>query len=191
VRENILERLFSTCAHRFSWPRRLETGDYYQVCLQCGAEYRYDWSSMRRVERIEAEGRNGGRAHAPSRSGRRSGKKRSWVPRARRLRWNVPIAYREKGKASTEWLHGTTENISHSGVLLRGEVAIEPETPIEMIFQMPSEVTGQAGSNVLCSGSVARSENGERREGSHLLAVTIAGYEFLLNEETAEIEQSS
>ena len=41
------------CSHEFSWPRRQDDGDYYQVCLLCAAEYKYDWKTMRRTERLE------------------------------------------------------------------------------------------------------------------------------------------
>ena len=37
------------CAHEFFWPQRGADGRYYQVCRLCGAEYEYDWNSMRRT----------------------------------------------------------------------------------------------------------------------------------------------
>jgi hypothetical protein len=40
---------FLRCAHRFSWPQTGADGQDYQVCLRCGARYRYDWNSMRQV----------------------------------------------------------------------------------------------------------------------------------------------
>ncbi len=40
------------CPHEFFWPRRAADGHYYQVCLRCGAKYKYDWKSMRRTERM-------------------------------------------------------------------------------------------------------------------------------------------
>ncbi len=45
----LLDVLFSNpCTHQFSWPRRSPKGNYYQVCLICGDEYQYDWSTMSR-----------------------------------------------------------------------------------------------------------------------------------------------
>ena len=38
------------CSHEFSWPRRAPDGDYYQVCLLCATQYKYDWKAMRRTE---------------------------------------------------------------------------------------------------------------------------------------------
>src|SRR6266568_4599778 len=43
------------CSHEFLWPRRAADGHYYQVCLLCGAKYKYDWKSMQRIERVGSE----------------------------------------------------------------------------------------------------------------------------------------
>src|SRR3989441_7896248 len=43
------------CSHEFLWPRRAADGHYYQVCLLCGAKYKYDWKSMQRIERMDSE----------------------------------------------------------------------------------------------------------------------------------------
>src|SRR5437870_6184048 len=43
------------CSHEFLWPRRAADGHYYQVCLLCGAKYKYDWKSMQRMERVDTE----------------------------------------------------------------------------------------------------------------------------------------
>jgi len=34
--------MLGRCSHEFSWPRRSADGNYYQVCLLCAAEYKYD-----------------------------------------------------------------------------------------------------------------------------------------------------
>src|SRR5438045_7223753 len=76
------------CSHEFSLPRRAADGHYYQVCLLCAVEYKYDWSTMRRMERValtEAE---------PATRRRPREKKPTWVPRARRLKLNLPLRYR-------------------------------------------------------------------------------------------------
>ena len=52
---DFISRLLFSCNHQFSWSRRSESGDYYQVCVHCGTEYRYDWSKMRRVEEVSVE----------------------------------------------------------------------------------------------------------------------------------------
>ena len=47
--------MLGRCSHEFSWPRRGADGNYYQVCLLCAAEYKYDWTTMRRTERVEQQ----------------------------------------------------------------------------------------------------------------------------------------
>lgn len=54
MQQKILDVLMlGRCSHEFSWPRRGADGTYYQVCLLCAAEYEYDWTTMRRTERVE------------------------------------------------------------------------------------------------------------------------------------------
>jgi len=45
----------SGCAHEFGWPRKRPDGGHYQVCRLCGAEYAYDWVSMRRGWQVNQE----------------------------------------------------------------------------------------------------------------------------------------
>jgi hypothetical protein len=54
MKERLIQRLLdllfpSACPHEFAWPRKRQTGEHYQVCRLCGAEYLYDWFSMRRL----------------------------------------------------------------------------------------------------------------------------------------------
>ena len=57
--------MLGRCSHEFSWPRRAADGDYYQVCLLCAVEYKYDWTTMRRTERVERKAETGiRRSHA-------------------------------------------------------------------------------------------------------------------------------
>jgi hypothetical protein len=52
---NFLERLLErACSHRFTWPRIDANGHHYQICLLCGTAYEYDWSMMRRTDRLLA-----------------------------------------------------------------------------------------------------------------------------------------
>jgi len=122
--------MLGRCSHEFSWPRRAADGHYYQVCLLCAAEYAYDWKTMRRTERVErADG-------APAPRPRRSHvKKPSWVPRARRLKLDIPLRYRVKNLSN--WYEGTIENISQSGVLVHGPETLPVNALVEMVFEMP------------------------------------------------------
>ena len=47
---------FLSCTHRFSWPQTGADGQDYQVCLRCGARYRYDWTNMRQIEEVKMQG---------------------------------------------------------------------------------------------------------------------------------------
>src|SRR5438105_14456442 len=82
--------MLGRCSHEFSWPRRAADGHYYQVCLVCAAEYKYDWSTMRRTERVQTvrEPTN------TSRRGRSHATKATWVPGARRVKLDAPVSYR-------------------------------------------------------------------------------------------------
>ena len=77
--------MLGRCSHEFSWPRRAADGHYYQVCLLCAAQYQYDWKTMRRTARVqEPEG------EVTTTVRRKTSRKPSWVPRARRLKpWRL------------------------------------------------------------------------------------------------------
>src|SRR5256885_16207475 len=105
--------MLGRCSHEFSWPRRGTDGNYYQVCLLCAAEYKYDWTTMRCIERVEHVKPETGirRSHARER-------RSSWVPRARPLKLDLPLRYRVN--KTSMWHEGVIENISQSGVLFNG-----------------------------------------------------------------------
>jgi len=165
--------MLGRCSHEFSWPRRGADGNYYQVCLLCAAEYKYDWTTMRRTERVE---------HAkPETTIRRNHtreKRPSWVPRARRLKLDIVLRYRVN-KTST-WYEGIIENISQSGVLFIGPQPLPVNALIEMVFEMPEEISGQKNSNVVCQGRVMRAKDSpEVEEGQVGMAASIVDYKFI------------
>jgi len=142
--------MLGRCSHEFSWPRRGADGDYYQVCLLCAAEYKYDWATMRRTERVE---------HAKPETGIRRSHAREKRP---------------------TWYEGTIENISQTGVLFQGPQPLPVNALIEMVFEMPEEISGQKNSNVVCQGRVMRAkEMKETNEGSTVLAASIVDYKFI------------
>jgi hypothetical protein len=123
--------MLGRCSHEFSWPRRgtwtatitrsacsapRNTSMTGQPCAELSA-----WSTPRRRRAIAAATR--------ARSGR------SWVPRARRLKLDIPLRYRVN-KTST-WHEGIIENISQSGVLFNGPQQLPMNALIEMVFEMP------------------------------------------------------
>lgn len=167
--------MLGRCSHEFSWPRRAADGHYYQVCLLCAAQYQYDWKTMRRTARVHETDAEPESTAAIRR--RTSSKKPSWVPRARRLKLIVPIRFRVKNMST--WYQGTTENISQSGVLFHGPQPLPANALIEMVFEMPEEISGQKNSNVLCQGRVIRSKDARDTEDGVGLAASILDYKFL------------
>jgi hypothetical protein len=159
------------CRHEFGWPRRSNEGDYYQVCLVCGAEYGYDWRTM---QRTPARGR-GTAGHAAGKP-----RYRPWQPRERRLRWTCEMEFRRAG--AIVWHPAMVENISRSGVLFHYEEVVQPIARgdgVEMMLEMPPEISGRHGRQVLCTGTVARCLPAVDGKPGMLVAATIAEYRFL------------
>jgi hypothetical protein len=134
---------------------------------------------MHRTERVE---------HAKPETGMRRSHKRekrpTWVPRARRLKLDLPLKFRVN-RTST-WHDGIIENISQSGVLFNGPQSLPVNALIEMTFEMPEEISGQKNSNVMCQGRVMRANdfaaNGKTptpEEGNIGLAASIVDYKFI------------
>jgi hypothetical protein len=159
------------CSHEFSWPRRAADGHYYQVCLLCAAEYKYDWATMRRTERVPVTTAEPGTRRRPRE------KKPSWVPRARRLKLNIPLRYRVKSLST--WSEGTILNLSQSGVLFDGPAELPVNALVEMVFEMPEEISGQKNSQVLCQGRIIRAKEADKNNLGSGLAASILDYKFL------------
>jgi hypothetical protein len=165
--------MLGRCSHEFSWPRRAVDGSYYQICLLCAAEYKYDWKTMRRIERVEAGASSG----EPATKRRAHTKKPTWVPRARRLKLDTPVRYRVKNLGT--WAEGIIENISQSGVLFQGSEQLPLNALVEMVFEMPEEISGQKNSNVLCQARIIRSKDAKDTETAVGLAAAILDYKFI------------
>jgi len=171
--------MLGRCSHEFSWPRRGSDGDFYQVCLLCAVEYKYDWKTMRRTERVEHAAAQGASESASRRRSSHS-RKPTWVPRARRLKLDTPVRYRVKNLGS--WHEGIIQNLSQSGVLLQGPQRFPDNTLVEMVFEMPEEISGQKNSTVLCQGRIIRTkETREAQENAEntSLAASILDYKFV------------
>jgi hypothetical protein len=93
------------------------------------------------------------------------------------LKLDIPLRYRVKNLGT--WSEGTIENISQSGVLFRGPEALPVNALVEMVFEMPEEISGQKNSNVLCQGRVIRSKNANDAPEALSLVVSILDYKFL------------
>jgi hypothetical protein len=150
--------------------------------MLCAAEYKYDWTTMRRTQRLE---------HAkPETTVRRSHtreKRPSWTPRARRLKLDMALRYRVN--STSTWFEGTIENLSQTGLLFSGPQPLPVNALIEMVFEMPEEISGQKNRNVVCQGRVIRSRDvqaptKERPDSdtdtdTGLLAASIVDYKFI------------
>jgi len=170
------------CSHEFSWPRRWPDGEYYQVCLLCGEEYKYDWNTMSRLERVRGLRQMEERPRAGSRPGRvRSRKKPSWSPRARRIKLNgQEMKYREVGTAA--WRRGTVENVSQTGILFRAADVLAENAEVEMVLEMPPEITGQEHLQVIARGMVVRTAPAGNGNGKAAIAAGIWDYRVLHDE---------
>lgn len=169
--------LLGRCSHEFSWPRRAADGQFYQVCLLCAAEYKYDWTTMRRTERVSQESPES----TTTQKRRQHVHKATWVPRARRIKLDAPVRYRVKNLGT--WNEGTIQNLSQSGVLLTASQRFPENTLIEMVFEMPEEISGQKNSKVLCQGRVIRmkepKQKPEQKAEYHEFAASILDYKFI------------
>jgi hypothetical protein len=97
--------------------------------------------------------------------------------RAQRFGIQMRLRYRLSGES--KWWKGTTENISRSGVLFRGEEFAEPNTPLEMSFVLPDEIFGVPRAEVICRGVVVRSERPRDARAMPALASTISHYRII------------
>jgi len=184
--------MLGRCSHEFSWPRRGSDGDFYQVCLVCAAEYKYDWKTMRRTERVEHKPPQDSGASTHSRRRGAHSRKPTWVPRARRLKLDTPVRYRVKNLGG--WHEGIIQNLSQSGVLLQGPQRFPDNTLVEMVFEMPEEISGQKNSTVLCQGRIIRTkETREPQDSAEStgLAASILDYKFVHQRSTASEEKPS
>src|SRR5216683_6598537 len=76
------------------------------------------------------------------------------VARPQRLTLQTPVRYRTKGLG--HWHEGIVENLSHSGILLRGPQQLSEHTLVEMVLEMPDQISGLRNSMVLCQGRIIR-----------------------------------
>lgn len=155
----LLHRIFARlCSHEFAWPRLAADGSHYQVCALCGDQYAYDWKSMQRLQRLDALVT----AMEPGRQ--------DWKPRARRLTLDAPGQARVAG--TEPWIGVTVVNVSHTGALISGLEARERQH-IELVFEMPREISGHAHCRVLFKGMVVRIA------GERLCGVAMESCEYL------------
>jgi hypothetical protein len=69
------------------------------------------------------------------------------------------------------------ENISKSGILFECEPRLPEGKTVEMILEMPEEISGQPNKHVICRGEVVRTA--PSAAGTFTVGVAISEYSFL------------
>ena len=92
------------------------------------------------------------------------------------------VRYRVKNLGT--WSEGLIQNLSQSGVLLKGLQRFPENTLVEMVFEMPEEISGQKNSKVLCQGRVIRMKDPRAKDSreeaqEHEFAASILDYKFI------------
>ena len=97
--------------------------------------------------------------------------------RARRLELQIVMCYRADGEGHRQ--RGLTRNISRSGVLFHDEGWSEPSTPLEMGLVTPKKIMGKWAGEVVCRGTVTRSERPGNDSRGAIIATRIPHYQLV------------
>ena len=97
--------------------------------------------------------------------------------RPQRFAMSLPVQFRTLD--ATAWQEGQSENVSRSGILFRAAQPLEVDTVIEMMFDLPVEMGGEAGAHVVCTAHVTRVLPAATPEQPPLLAARIHEYRFV------------
>jgi len=89
------------------------------------------------------------------------------------------LSVRYRRVEDREWRRGETENISHSGVLIRGEKPIAVDTHVEICVRLASVAAQRNEAEVRCRGRVVRTLPPCDRRAWPGCAVAIEQYDFL------------
>lgn len=96
------------------------------------------------------------------------------LPRA--PRFSVPIALLYRTPADATWHEGWTENISRSGVLFRAHRGIDPDTPVELLMEIPIWIATPVAGPAICRGRTVRAEPPSPLEDRPAIAARILEY---------------
>jgi hypothetical protein len=97
--------------------------------------------------------------------------------RAQRFAISMPIQYRRTGEIW--WLDGQVENISRSGVLFEAPLPMDVKTAVDLNFELPVEIGGEAGAVVVCRGEIVRQVQPATPDAPAALAAKILDYRFV------------
>jgi hypothetical protein len=97
---------------------------------------------------------------------------------SRAPRFQIEMTLRFRKFEEVAWYEGTTVNISRSGVLFRAPKLMEVDTPVEVSFTLPVNVSEQGRAVVFCRGRIVRSALVSPRDVLPSLAAEILEYRF-------------
>jgi hypothetical protein len=103
--------------------------------------------------------------------------------RAKRFPLHLPVKYR--GQGENRWFTGTTDNVSCSGMLLRGRHVLSTAAKVELMLTLPSQIAGEAQLLARCSGEVVRKDRKLPSRDS-VLGISVAACEFLKGDHAGE-----
>jgi hypothetical protein len=100
------------------------------------------------------------------------------ISRLLRFAVHLPMLYRPAG--AKRWCRATTENISKTGVLFRGEEILGRKTPVDLRFQtfVVPPVESAAVADVLCRAKIVRVMPAAGGHVRPTLAARFLSYEF-------------
>ena len=107
----------------------------------------------------------------------RQGGPLSFKTRAQRFRIQMYLRYRVNGES--KWRQGTTENVSSSGVLFRGEQFARANALLDLRLALPDQIPGVPSAEVICKAVVVRSERPKGTESFPALATAISHFRFV------------
>jgi hypothetical protein len=96
--------------------------------------------------------------------------------RASRYPVTITVRYRPLGEIG--WCESKTINISRSGILFEASEPVDPETSLELNFDLPSEIGGSGEGEVTCRGLVVRTMLPPASDSSPRVAASFADFLF-------------
>lgn len=97
----------------------------------------------------------------------------------RALRFPLHLGVRYRLIGQRDWRQGTTENISHSGVLFRGEDSLPVAEDIELRLELLAVAAGARFADVKCRGRVVRTISPADDQPWPRVAMQIDYYHFI------------
>ena len=105
--------------------------------------------------------------------------------RARRFALRFHVYFREQN--SLEWLEGTTENMSYTGVRFLSPSPLALKTMLDLRLPLAGDAKkGKGTAQIQCKGSVVRVEHSHRPETPVTLAVAIHDYRIVRSSQLPE-----